>query len=279
VAEPVKKPEALDAAAQALPSAPAVAPVADVHVAAEPVAQPEHKAVLQASNEQPALEQVAKEPVANLVPQNEAPAIQRQALQTPREQEPSENPAPSITPPVVAAVAEPVAAPAASPVVTAIAPQQTAPNPVAPATVDSRQAAMAQVDDYPLSSLDNDRWLVLCNALPISGLLATVAANSILEENDGKRLLFRLEKGHDAVYDPAYQQRLADALGEHFKQPLQVEIVIGQVSIETPYLYRLRKRAERQALAVQTLRDDPVAKALEERFSATLDEASVVPLD
>lgn len=138
---------------------------------------------------------------------------------------------------------------------------------------------MAQVDDYPVSSLDNDRWLVLCNALPISGLLATVAANSVLEENDGQRLLFRLEKGHDAVYDPAYQQRLADALGAHFQQPLKVEIVIGQVSIETPYLYRLRKRAERQALAVQTLRDDPVAKALEERFGATLDEASVVPVD
>ena len=280
VAEPVKKPEALDAAAQALPSAPAVAPVADAHVAAEPVSQPEHQAVLQAATEQPAVESAT-----NLASQNETPAIQGQAFQAPREREPSENPAPPITTPIIEAVEEPVAAQIANPIVTPIAPQQTAPNPVALATVDNRQAALAQVDDYPLSSLDNDRWLVLCNALPISGLLATVAANSVLEENSvlaenkGQRLLFRLEKGHDAVYDPAYQQRLADALGEHFNQPLQVEIVIGQVSIETPYLYRLRKRAERQALAVQTLRDDPVAKALEERFGATLNEASVVPID
>ena len=269
VAEPVKKPEALDAAAQALPSAPAVAPVADAHVTAEPVSQPEHQAVLQASNEQS----------ANLVPQNEVPTLQGQALHTPREREPSENPAPPITTPIIEAVVEPVAAPVANPIVTPIAPQQTAPNPVALATVDNRQAALAQVGDYPLSSLDNDRWLVLCNALPLSGLLATVAANSVLEENKGQSLLFRLEKGHDAVYDPAYQQRLADALSEHFKQPLQVEIVIGQVNVETPYLYRLRKRAERQAQAVQTLRDDPVAKALEQRFGATLNEASVVPID
>jgi DNA polymerase-3 subunit gamma/tau len=289
VAEPVKKPEALDAAAQALPSAPAFEPVvdADVHVAAEPIGSPKHQAVLQTANEQAAAEQVA-----NLEPQNVAAPAQGQVFQTlgeqtPREQEPSENPAPpvaaSVIEPTVESVLKPVAAPIATPIttpiVTPIAPQQIEPSPVVLTTVDSRQAALAQVGDYPLSSLDNERWLVLCNALPISGLLATVAANSVLEQNDGQRLLFRLEKGHDAVYDPAYQQRLADALGEHFKQSLQVEIVIGQVSIETPYLYRLRKRAERQALAVQTLRDDPVAKALEQRFGATLNEASVVPID
>ncbi len=268
VAEPVKKPEALDAAAQALPSAPAFEPVVEIVVETVPESntEPEYQTV-----QQPTIEQAS-----DFEAQNEASTIQGQAYQAPGEQESSENPAPDIVTPIVEAVVEPLAAPIIAPIATPIVQQQTTTNPV---TVDSRQAAMAQVDDYPLSSLDNDRWLVLCNALPISGLLATVAANSILEGNDGQRLLFRLEKGHDAVYDPAYQQRLADALGEHFKQPLQVEIVIGQVSIETPYLYRLRKRAERQALAVQTLRDDPVAKALEERFGATLDEVSVVPID
>ena len=238
VAEPVKKPEALEVAAQALAPAPAFEP-ADV------VSEPN-----ESLEQQPAVE-----PVADLAP------------------------------PITAAVITPAAASTATPTATAIAPQQIEPNPVALATVDNRQAALAQVGDYPPGSLDNDRWLVLCNALPLSGLLATVAANSVLEENavlaenKGQRLLFRLEKGHDAVYDPAYQQRLADALSEHFKQPLQVEIVIGQVNVETPYLYRLRKRAERQAQAVQTLRDDPVAKALEQRFGATLNEASVVPID
>ena len=285
VAEPVKKPEALDVAAQALAPAPAFEPVVDV------VSEPNE------SLEQ----QHAIEPATDLAPQIETPAIEGQAFQAPREQEPSENPAPSITAPIVESVPEPVpeqvappiAAPVVTPVVTPvatpitapIAQQQTERNPAALTTVDNRQAALAQVGDYPLSSLDNDRWLVLCNALPLSGLLATVAANSVLEENSvlaenrGQRLLLRLEKGHDAVYDPAYQQRLAEALGEHFKQAVQVEIVIGQVSVETPYLYRLRKRAERQAQAVQTLRDDPVAKALEARFGATLNEASVVPID
>lgn len=269
VAEPVKKPEALDAAAQALPSAPAFEPAVDV------VSEPD-----ESLEQQPAIAQVA-----GLEPQNEVSTIQEQAFRAPREQAPSENPAPGITTPVVELIVEPVLEPVAAPIAEPVVTPQTAPNPVALTIVDNRQSALAQVGDYPLSSLDNDRWLVLCNALPISGLLATVAANSVLEENSvlaenkAQRLLFRLEKGHDAVYDPAYQQRLADALGEHFKQPLQVEIVIGQVSVETPYLYRLRKRAERQALAVQTLRDDPVAKALEQRFGATLNEASVVPID
>ena len=269
--EPVKKPEALDVAAQALAPSPALEPVVDV------VSEPNE------SLEQ----QSGVEPGIGLVPQTDASTIGEAgaALQTTLEQGPSENPATGITSPIIAPVPEQIAPPITTPITTLIARQQTELNPATLTTVDNRQVALAQVDDYPPSSLDNDRWLVLCNALPISGLLATVAANSVLQENavlaenKGQRLVFCLEKGHDAVYDPAYQQRLADALSEHFKQPLQVEIVIGQVNLETPYLYRLRKRAERQAQAVQALRDDPVAKALEQRFGATLDEASVVPID
>lgn len=274
VAEPAKKPETLDATADALPSAPAYKPVA--HVTAESISQPEPQA---------ASKQSTVEPVADLACKNETPAAQGQPFQAPREQEPSENPAPGLVTSKVDTLPEPMPQEKALPTAAPIAQQQTELNPVTLTTVDNRQAALAQVGDYPLSSLDNDRWLVLCNALPISGLLATVAANSVLQENavlaenKGQRLVFCLEKGHDAVYDPAYQQRLADALNEHFNQAVQVEIVIGEVSLETPYLYRLRKRAERQAQAVQSLRDDPVAKALEERFGATLDEASVVPID
>ncbi|OUS14305.1 hypothetical protein A9Q89_00245 [Gammaproteobacteria bacterium 53_120_T64] len=251
--QPVKKPEALDAAVQALPTVPAFEPATDVDAVSEPNTQIEPQAVLQPDIQRPPLEQAA-----NVDSKNAA-----LVAQIPPTQERSENPAPAVAEPNVLYGAQ----------------QQASPNRAQLTAVDNRQAAMAPIDDYPLSHLDNERWLVLCNALPISGLLATVAANSILADNDGQRLLFRLEKGHDAVYDPVYQQRLGSALAEYFQQPLKVEIVIGQVDVETPYLYRLRKRSERQALAVQALREDPVAKALEQRFGATLNEASVVPID
>lgn len=132
---------------------------------------------------------------------------------------------------------------------------------------------------YSLKALDNSHWVTLCPELPIGGLLGTIASNSVLERNDDAGLIFRLEKGHDAVYESSHQQRLADALTEYFQQPVALEILVGEVSAETPYLYRLRKRAERQALAVQNLRDDPVAQALAERFGATLLEGTVVPID
>ncbi|MBQ0720851.1 MAG: DNA polymerase III subunit gamma/tau [Gammaproteobacteria bacterium] len=302
VAESVKKPEALDVAAQALPATPAFEPVpaeavppfeartgeAMTGVASEQKAQPVLKpetapeADLAPQNEVPQLVEVPQRvEVPQLIekPKADSPTFQPRATRQSGEVEPSENPAPAIPAPVnepamTAASRAPVAAPTTPPARQAAEPAAV----LRPNTTNS-QPAIAQVSDFPLSSFNNERWLALCHALPISGLLATVAANSVLEENDGQRLLFRLEKGHDAVYDPAYQQRLADALGEYFRQPLVVEIVIGQVTAETPYLYRLRKRAERQALAVQTLRDDPVAKALVQRFDATLCEISVVAID
>jgi DNA polymerase-3 subunit gamma/tau len=258
VVESVKKPEALDVTGQAL-APPACGPVVDP-ASESNESQEQHSDV---------------EAASDVAPQNETVAIQQKPLQVPREQERTKNPASDFTMSIVESVSEPAPKPMAPPLVA----------PLSHTTVDNQQPVLAPVGDYPIDNLDNDRWLVLCNALPVSGLLATVAANSVLEENailaenKGQRLVFRLEKGHDAVYDPAYQQRLADVLSEHFNQAVQVEIVIGEVSLETPYLYRLRKRAERQALAVQTLRDDPVAKALEKRFGATLDEASVVPID
>ncbi|MDF1831939.1 MAG: DNA polymerase III subunit gamma/tau [Porticoccaceae bacterium] len=267
VGEAEKKSEGLDVASQVQPSSPALEPLTDIVCEPSERLEP-HSAMTSA---------------ADLEPQSKVTTVHNEAFQTSGEEERSENPAPHFTRSTIGAVHAPVtsrvedliAATGATPIVR----QPVEAKPADLAAVDNCQTVLAQVGDYPLSSLDNARWLVLCNALPISGLLATVAANSVLTENTGQRLLFCLEKGHDAVYDPAYQQRLADVLSEHFKQPMQVEITIGQVSLETPYLYRLRKRAERQALAVQTLCDDPVAKALEARFGATLDEASVLPID
>jgi DNA polymerase-3 subunit gamma/tau len=135
------------------------------------------------------------------------------------------------------------------------------------------------------------QWLETCHQLDIQGRLLNVASNLEFVERAGQQFLFRLDKIQSALYNDGHQQELATALQAYFAQnpeagagldlssSISVLIEIAPVSAETPELYRLRKRAERQAQAVQTLRDDPLVKELEQRFGARVIEDSVIPLD
>ena len=139
------------------------------------------------------------------------------------------------------------------------------------------------------SILTAQRWLEICYELPIGGRLLNVASNlEFIGCTDGQ-FQFRLDRDQSALYDESHQQGLAVALGNylgggvsedtHLTGNASVVITVAPVSAETPQLYRLRKQAERQARAVQTLRDDPLVKELEQRFGGKLLEDTVIPLD
>jgi DNA polymerase III subunit gamma/tau len=73
-------------------------------------------------------------------------------------------------------------------------------------------------------------------------------------------------------------EKLQEALSAHFGRPIRVSIEIGEISTETPAQRNQADKAERHAVAVSALRQDPFVRELFERFDATLEEASVKPL-
>jgi DNA polymerase-3 subunit gamma/tau len=81
------------------------------------------------------------------------------------------------------------------------------------------------------------------------------------------------------LFQPAHQEQIAQVLSAHLGQTITVVIALGIPRTETPAQARQR---EQQALceeARQSLEDDPQLHALKERFGATLDLASIQPLD
>ncbi len=173
----------------------------------------------------------------------------------------------------------------------------------APAIVDTQidartgacTTAVSQSDDEAAPPYTPRWWLQTCYQLAIDGRVLNIASNLELVEKQGRQLLFRLDKMQSALYDDNHQQVLAAALNDYpglndaehvvskdlqrSTQPLSVVIEIAPVLAETPLLYRLRKQAERQAEAVRTFRDDPLVKAIEERFGGKVLEDTVIPLD
>ena len=158
------------------------------------------------------------------------------------------------------------------------------------ASVSTGNDATVPKTKHPATSeargiLDPLRWLTLCYELDLEGRLLNIASNLELIENRAGKLTFRLDPGQSALYSEEHQGQLAQALSDYLVgessvgEPMVVKIELAPVTAETPQLNRLRLRAERQAAAIQAMREDPLVKALESRFGATLLEETVVPID
>ena len=109
--------------------------------------------------------------------------------------------------------------------------------------------------------------------------MQNIAANLALVEVRGNTLRFDLDIDNSSLYEITHQQRLAEVLTEYFHQPVNVDIEVGVVSLETPQACRLRKREERQAAALESLQHDPSVRRVMDVFGGVLLEKTVKPVD
>jgi hypothetical protein len=139
--------------------------------------------------------------------------------------------------------------------------------------------AMAATEPCAFNELEPERWIEIYQGLPVGGVLQNIAANLALVEVRGNTLRFDLDIENSSLYEITHQQRLAEVLTEYFHQPVSVDIEVGVVSSETPQAYRLRKREERQAAALVSLKHDPSVRRVMDVFGGVLLEKTVKPVD
>ncbi|HLS98432.1 MAG: DNA polymerase III subunit gamma/tau [Porticoccaceae bacterium] len=130
-----------------------------------------------------------------------------------------------------------------------------------------------------LAELRPGNWIDVYLGLEVGGLLQNIAANLELVAVEGSQLRFNLDSGNSTLYKDDHQGRLAEVLGDYLGQPVQVAIDVGPVIHETPWMILQRRRAERLAEAVASLRQDPHVRALESLLGGELVDASVKPID
>ena len=124
-----------------------------------------------------------------------------------------------------------------------------------------------------------EKWIEIYQGLSVGGVLQNVAANLALVEVRGNILRFDLDIANSSLYEEGHQKRLADTLSEYFGQPVGVDIEVGAVAVETPQANRLRKREERQAAALDSLKHDPNVRRVMDVFGGVLLEKTVKPID
>ena len=173
---------------------------------------------------------------------------------------------PTVRPEPVASVPEPAAS-APAPVVEASAPAEATPEPtVATATVDG--------------CLDHAGWLARFESLGLGGLTRNLAANCVVENDDGERLRLRLDPALSAMNAEVHVERIGQALAAiGVARRLTIEEGPLPEGIETPRLQAERLAAERHAEAVEALNNDPHVRQLQQVFGARLIESTVKPAD
>lgn len=127
----------------------------------------------------------------------------------------------------------------------------------------------------PRYAAEVDAWSASVDGLQAHGRLRQVLLHSVLESQG---------EGFQLLVDEQQRVLCSDAILQEMEQMLRS--LVGDVPLriaygapaQTPFIIQQALDSERQAQALQTVRNDARLQALCKRFDATLDEASVKPI-
>ena len=183
--------------------------------------------------------------------------------------------------------AAPLRAPTLAPSV-----RKTAPVPAAaPAVAEVRAELQAAAPEKPRfeeplaafaapeASVGNHDWHDISAQLRLVGMARQLAHHCELAGIDQHTVTLRLPPLHKHLLSPPAQAKLQSELENHFGRSLRLQIQIEHAAGETPVARSNNIKRERQERAVAAIEEDPFVREVVELFDATINEASIKPLE
>ena len=130
-----------------------------------------------------------------------------------------------------------------------------------------------------LRTLTHESWLEVFPSLSVSGIVRNILANTEWEEFSEGILLLRLAEDQSALYSEEILPKLESALTQYFGEPVSLKITVGVVDVETPALKAQRLMKEARLSMVNEFETDTNVRELVDRFAATVETGSIVPLN
>ncbi|HKR77583.1 MAG TPA: DNA polymerase III subunit gamma/tau [Rhodanobacter sp.] len=174
-----------------------------------------------------------------------------------------------VPPPVRVAVSAPPPSPST---------QHAAPPAIAPApAVREDPAPVARAAPCDANGLPH--WESLIEQAGLRGPFSVLAQNAVLRERDGNTLVLALQPAHMGMaVEPMVSQmeeRISQALGERIK--LRFVGIDKSAASATPAARATQARNEAQAVAEQSIEDDPFVQSMKRDFGARVVPQSVKP--
>jgi DNA polymerase-3 subunit gamma/tau len=155
------------------------------------------------------------------------------------------------------------------------APRATTAGPIASPPAP-RPAPMA------VSTSSSADWNVLVGALGLQGPVKQFAAHCVLLDRKGGVVRLQLDPDGESFRRPQIEQRLAQALSDHYGEPVRLEISLAAGELRDAPVTPAKRDAiaadERQRAAEQAIEADPAVRAMREVFGATVKPGSIKPL-
>jgi DNA polymerase-3 subunit gamma/tau len=158
---------------------------------------------------------------------------------------------------------------------------RTVPQPaVAPASGGGTQrASVPATRDAGSGPATGDDWPSIVAALGLQGPAGQLAAHCVLVARSGDVVRLRLDRAGEVFRRPQLEQKLAQALAQHFGQPVRIEIAVSDAAETTPARQQAEAADARLKAAEQAIEADSNVRAMREIFGATVQPGSVKPLN
>jgi DNA polymerase-3 subunit gamma/tau len=144
-------------------------------------------------------------------------------------------------------------------------------------TAPSAAASVAPAAPAASAAPASDDWSAIVARLGLDGMAAQLAAHCVLVGRNNGVVRLRLDRAGEAFRRPQLEQRLAQALAQHFGEALRVDIEVSDVAEVTPAREQAQVADERQRAAEQAIDADPNVRAMREVFGATVQPGSIRP--
>ncbi|MDD2893404.1 MAG: DNA polymerase III subunit gamma/tau [Halothiobacillaceae bacterium] len=124
-------------------------------------------------------------------------------------------------------------------------------------------------------------WHSVLPRLGLKGMALQLAENLELVAQDGDKITLRCPASHASVRSSVSEKALAAALGKQLglNAAVRLQFVEGVPEQATPAQLRQQAQDARQQQALDSLRNDPLVRTLEDKYEARLLEDTVRPLD
>jgi DNA polymerase-3 subunit gamma/tau len=122
-------------------------------------------------------------------------------------------------------------------------------------------------------------WPTILAQLGLTGTTAQLAAHCRLVGRKGGTVRLRLDRAGEDFRRPQVEQRLAQALAQHFGEPVRLDLSVSDDVEVTPARLQAQAADERQKAAEQAIEADANVRAMREVFGATVVPGSVKPLN
>jgi len=145
-----------------------------------------------------------------------------------------------------------------------------------PEIAPSVQAAGSPPIEKPMAQKPvNQEWESIVNQLPLTGMARQLIANSqFLGKQDGA-VSIKLDPVNANLAGDAILDRVQQALGQFYNEPLKLKIVEGELQEFTPAEQQAKRESDALDDAVKSMRSDPNIVELEKTFGTQLDPKSV----